>query len=237
MILRLLRALLFEVLVVLLTLVVGIGCLPLAVWSERGTCAIMQTWGRLVLLLLRVVVGIRVNGPEWIAMPEGPVILAPKHQSSMDVVIMVSQPFHTVFVLKEELRRMPIIGWYAWRAGHIFVSRDAGAPALRVMLREAEAAVAKGRPLVIFPEGTRTLPGDAPDLKPGIVAVAGQLGASVIPVALNTAVCWGRKEFLKRPGVVTVVAHPPLPPTMGRRAMLAALHTGINSLNQTEQQT
>lgn len=234
MMLRFVRALLFDVLAVLLTLAIGLAGLPLTLWSERATCWVMRSWGRVILVLLRIVVDIRVETPDWRTLPTGPTILAPKHQSSLDVAIMVAQPFRTVFVLKRELRRMPVIGWYAVRGGHILVDRDAGGPALRTMLHDAEAAVAKGRPLVIFPEGTRTPPGAAPELKPGIVAVASQLGAAVVPIALNSGLCWGRKQFLKRPGVVRVVAHPPLFAGQGRKAMLAALHAGINSLNEAK---
>jgi len=234
MMLRFVRALLFDVLAALLTVVMGLLFLPLTLWSEQATCWVMRSWGRLMLVLVRVVVGIRVEGPDLRDLPAGPVILAPNHQSSLDVIIMVAQPCSPVFVLKRELRRMPVIGWYAVRGGHILVDRDAGAPALRAMLHAAEAAVAKGRPLAIFPEGTRTPPGAAPELKPGIVAVASQLGATVVPIALNSGLCWGRKQFLKRPGLVAVVAHPPLAASLGRKTMLAALYAGINSLNHED---
>ncbi|QCI80087.1 1-acyl-sn-glycerol-3-phosphate acyltransferase [Hankyongella ginsenosidimutans] len=186
-----------------------------------------------MLVLVRVVVGIRVEGPDLRDLPAGPVILAPKHQSSLDVIIMVAQPCSPVFVLKRELRRMPVIGWYAVRGGHILVDRDAGrrrcAPCCTQQRRRSPRG---GR--WRSSRGHAHAAGCGTGAEAWIVAVASQLGATVVPIALNSGLCWGRKQFLKRPGVVAVVAHPPLAASLGRKTMLAALYAGINSLNHED---
>ncbi len=124
---------------------------------------------------------------------------------------------------------IPLYGWYLWKAGMIPVDRSAGAGALKTMLRAGERAVAAGRRIVIFPEGTRTAVGARRPYHPGAAALYRQLGLPLVPVAINSGVFWGRRQFFKRPGRITLEILPAIPPGRDRRAAMAELEARIEA--------
>ena len=130
-------------------------------------------------------------------------------------------------MLKKELAWLPIYGWYAMRAGSIAVDRKAGATALKRMIAAARRAVAAGRPIVIFPEGTRTAVGARLPYQPGVAALYLQLGVPLVPVAVNSGLYWGRRAFLKRPGRIVLEVLPPIPPGLDRRTVMRLLEERI----------
>ncbi len=152
--------------------------------------------------------------------PRGPCIFAAKHQSAWDTLFFPAHFVDIAPVAKAELRFVPFYGWYAWRAGTVWVDRGAGATALRAMVRRVQATLAAGRPVFVFPQGTRTAPdadAAAHPYQPGIAALYLAEGVPVVPVALNSGLTWGRRAFRKRPGTVTVEFLPAI-----RRASRAA---------------
>jgi 1-acyl-sn-glycerol-3-phosphate acyltransferase len=132
--------------------------------------------------------------------------------------------------MKRQLADIPLWGWVARRYGAIAVDRDGGAAALRRMMKEAEAIAAQGRPVLIFPEGTRVLPGEQPALQPGFAGLYRRLGVPVVPVALDSGLVWPRRSFIKRPGVITVRFGAPLPPGLPRTELERQVHAQINAL-------
>ena len=167
-------------------------------------------WSAGTLVLLRWCVGLdhEVRGRE--NLPDGPVIIAMKHQSAWDTLaapVIFARP---AIVIKRELGFVPFYGWYALKAGMIPIDRGAGATALRRMIAAAERAKAAGRPIFIFPEGTRTAVGERRPYQPGVAALYRQLGMPLVPVAVNSGLFWGRRRFLKRPGRIVVEILPPM---------------------------
>ena len=118
---------------------------------------------------------------------------------------------------------VPFFGWLLRRAGMIPVDRAGRASALRDMIGQAKQRTVQGRPLLIFPEGTRTAPGERRPYHPGVAALYGQLGLPVVPVALNSGLFWGRRQFVKRPGTITLEFLPAIPPGLPRKAFMAEL--------------
>ena len=168
----------------------------------------------------------RVEG----AVPRGPTLVAAKHQSmfeTLEIMLLLNEP---AVVLKRELTDIPLWGWVVRRYGVIPVDRQGGAAALRRMMRAAEQAIAEGRPIVIFPEGTRVPPGERPPLQPGFAGLYRALKLPVVPVALDSGRLWPRHRFVKRPGIVTMRFGDPLPADLPRREIEAAVHTAINVL-------
>lgn len=162
--------------------------------------------------------------------PAGPALVAVKHQSmfeTLEMLLMLSQP---AIVLKRELADLPLWGWVVRRYGVIPVDRSGGAAALRGMMRAAEAAIAEGRPIVIFPEGTRVAPGEQPPLQPGFAGLYRALRLAVVPVAVDSGRLWPRHRFVKRPGIVTFRFGEPMPPGLPRRDIETAIHEAMNSL-------
>lgn len=210
-----------------LTVLFGMLLLPAPSWVM---VAYIRTYARLVLASLRLVCGIRLEVTGLANLPPGPCIIAAKHQSAFDTVVwltLLPPGRDPAYVLKQELANIPLWGRLAARCGHIAVDRAAGASALRAMVRAAQGAIAAGRPVVIFPEGTRTAPGERVPYQPGVAALATATGAVVVPVATDSGLHWGRRAFHKRPGTIHVAILPPLPAGLPRPALMAALESTI----------
>lgn len=193
----------------------------------------MQWWGALwcrgALLLARLICGIRrrVIGREQV--PAGPVILAAKHQSAWDGVIFHHLFPDPVFVLKEELLRVPMFGLYLRRLGNIGIDRGAGFRAMKQMLPAVAARLGEGAQVIVFPEGTRVAPGAPPAYHPGIYALYQRFAVPLVPVALNSGVLWGRDAFLRHPGTITIEFLPAIPRGLDRDAFLAHLADSIET--------
>lgn len=196
-----------------------------ALVSKRQTHRGAAMWSRYIRLIARWIMGIRIEIDE--PLPRGPVIVAMKHQSNLETMALPSLFNWPAVVMKQELIDVPVWGWVARRHGAIPVDRNAKASAMRTMLRAAEAAKADGREIVIFPEGTRTAPGEAPPLRPGIAGLYKLLGLPVVPIALRSGHVWP-KGFVKHPGTLTMRVLPPIQPGLPRAEFEARLHAAIN---------
>lgn len=230
----LLRSVLFNVLAFVLTLLMGVGAFPIRWFAKRYALPYARLWARLVLLLFRRICGVevRITGQENLAAAgQGPMLIASQHQSAFDTLIWMLLLPRPSYVMKGELRRIPLLGPMLILAGMMPIERAAGAKAMRVLLRETEKAVAAGKQIVIFPEGTRTAPGAQVPLKPGIAAMAAHAGLPVVPVATNSGLFWGRNAFLKRPGVLYVAIGAPVAPA-NRKLLLGEIEKSWRVLEQ-----
>jgi 1-acyl-sn-glycerol-3-phosphate acyltransferase len=222
------RSALFLTLYVGWTLLLGILYLPLLLAPRSVVVAATKVWLAGLRGLARLVIGVswRIEGLE--NLPAGPVIVAAKHQSAFDTFLFHALLDDPVYVLKRELFRIPLVGWYMRAAGMIGIDRGAGAKALRAMLEACGEALAEGRQIVIFPEGTRVAVGESRPYHPGVAALAARFpDVPVLPVTLNSGLLWGRKAFLKRPGTVTLKVLPAMEPGLAKRAFLDTLQTRI----------
>ncbi len=181
-------------------------------------------WAGFVLAALRRLCGIKVcvTGAEFLP-KSGPALIAAQHQSAFDTLIWLRLVHRPAYVLKQELLGLPVIGPLLIPCGFIPVDRRGGTPALRKMLTDCAAAVAAGRPIIIFPEGTRVAPGKRGVLQPGVVALAKYLTLPVIPAATNSGAFWGRQAFRKYPGTLQVRLFPALPGGAARGETLRQL--------------
>jgi 1-acyl-sn-glycerol-3-phosphate acyltransferase len=203
----------------------GITVLPLGVRPVRR---VADAWTGFNRFCARFLLGIRtrIEGE----LPGGPVIVASKHQSMFETTEMQRILDTPATVMKSELGRIPLWGRLTRAYGIIPVDRDGGGAALRKLLRAAGDAVAEGRPIVIFPEGTRVAPGERPPLEPGFAGLYRALNLPVVPVALDSGRIWPRRSFVKRPGVVTMRFGEPIPPGLPRKEAEARVHAAINAL-------
>ena len=224
-----LRSLLFNSAFFLLTALTVLLGLPLLAVPRAGIRWLTRSWARTVLWLLDRICGVRLEARGLEHIPRGASVIAAKHQSAFDTVVWLALLPDAAYVLKKELLAIPVWGWHARKAGMIPVDRAGGGAALRAMLRAAQAALAEGRQVVIFPEGTRTAPGERVPYQPGVVAIAGAGGVPVLPVATDSGRIWGRRAILKRPGVIRLTVLPPLPSPLPRGRLLAALEEAIET--------
>ena len=180
-------------------------------------------WGRGVIWILKWVTGIthEVRGVENI--PAERVLFVSKHQSVWETILIPIVIPNAVPVVKRELVRIPLYGAYARRSGVISIDRAAGASALKTMIAEARAFIASGRDVLIYPEGTRSVPGKRLPYQPGVVALYRMLDVPVVPVALNSGLFWGRGRFVKPPGRIVMEFLPPIAPGLKRELFLAEI--------------
>lgn len=169
---------------------------------------------------------IRIAG----ARPTTPALYAAKHQSFFETFELVHMLDAPAVVMRQEFARIPVWGWAARRYGVIVIDRSGAASALRQMMREARAAGAAGRSVVIFPEGTRTPPGEAPALRSGLAGLYRAVGLPVVPIALDSGRVWPKRGSM-HPGVVTFRFGEPISPGLPRADVEARVHDEINALN------
>jgi 1-acyl-sn-glycerol-3-phosphate acyltransferase len=184
-------------------------------------------WARGVLALMRWIVGIRVEIRGQA--PAAGAIIAAKHQSAWDTLIWHVIVRDPAVVMKKELLAIPLYGWYCRKSRQIAVDRAGGPAALKAMVRAAQAAVEAGRPVIIFPEGTRTAPGETLPYQPGVAALYRGLGVAVVPVAVNSGLYWPRRSFHKRPGTLVLEFLAPIAPGLKRRPFMAELEARIEA--------
>ena len=222
-----LRSLIFNSLFGAWTGFLAVAGAPLLLLPVGATWALARLWIGGGLALLSAIVGLRhrVIGLEH--RPAGPAIYAAKHQSAWDTLILSVLLDRPAFVLKQELLRVPFFGWYLRHCAMIPVDRQGRAAALKRMLAAAREAADAGRPVLIFPEGTRVQPGERRPYQPGIAALYVHLDLPVVPIALNSGLFWGRRSFVKRPGRITLAFLEPIMPGLSRRALMSQLETRI----------
>jgi 1-acyl-sn-glycerol-3-phosphate acyltransferase len=224
-----LRSLAFNSGFFLLTAVLGVLALPLLPAPRRVVMRFGRFWARSVLTLLRATVGLDCEIRGLGKVPPGPCIIAMKHQSAWDTLILPVVLGDPAIVLKRELLWVPFYGWYASRAGSIAIDRGGHAAALRRMLRAARRVATEGRPVVIFPEGTRTASGRKLPYQPGVAALYQALRVPLVPAAVNSGLFWGRRSFLKRPGRIVLEFLDPIPPGLSRRELIPELERRIET--------
>lgn len=220
------RSALFLVWFALVSLVINIASLPLLVFPRQATVWAANKWARLLLFGLEHIVGLKmqVRGP----VPKGAALIAAKHFSMWETIALLALLDTPAIVIKRELLRIPLYGWYCIKQGMIPIDRSAGARAIRRMHLAAQRAVDERRPIVIFPEGTRKKPGALPDYKPGVAALYAMLGLPCIPLAHNSGLFW-RGWFLRKPGTVVIEFLDPIAPGLSRREFMTTLETHLET--------
>jgi 1-acyl-sn-glycerol-3-phosphate acyltransferase len=224
-----LRSLAFNAAFVAITALIGVVGLPVLLGPRHWSMRLGGFWANSVLWLLDSIAGLRGEVRGTGHLPTGGCLIAMKHQSAWDTLMLQSLFRDPAVVVKRELLWVPFYGWYARRAGSIPVDRGGGAAALRSMVAAARRAAAEGRPIVIFPQGTRTAPGHPVPYQPGVAALYQALNLPLVPAAVNSGLYWGRRSFLKRPGRIVLEFLPPIAPGLPRRELMPELERRIET--------
>jgi 1-acyl-sn-glycerol-3-phosphate acyltransferase len=224
-----LRSFAFNVSFVATTALIGVAGLPMLLGPRHWSMQLGRFWAGSVLWLLGSIAGLRGEVRGMGHLPTGSCLIAMKHQSAWDTLMLQALFRDPAVVIKRELLCVPFYGWYARRAGSIPVDRRGGAGALRGMVAGARRAAAEGRPIIIFPQGTRTAPGHPVPYHPGVAALYQALYLPLIPAAVNSGLFWGRRSFLKRPGRIILEFLEPIAPRLSRRELMAELERRIET--------
>lgn len=220
-----LRSIVFNAALYVTTIALCIVALPMLLLPYRCLMATARLWARINLALLRAIcgVGFEFRGVEHI--PRGALLVAAKHQSMWETFALLLILDDPTYILKRELMWIPLFGWFTWKTGMVAVDRGRGAKALAAMMARARAELARGRQIVIFPEGTRRPPGAEPKYKYGVAHLYQALDVPCLPLALNSGLFWPRRSLLRFPGTIVVEALPPIPPGLDRDAFFERLET------------
>lgn len=224
------RSIVFQILLYILTAVTLLVTLPVYFFlGHDGRMGVVRWLARACVWLTKHVAGIdyELRGAENV--PKEPAIIASMHQAMWETFAFIPLFPDPTFVIKQELKRVPVWGQFASGVGMVFVDRTKGRAALKDMAKGVQAAIAGGRHVVIFPEGRRIAPGEESDIKSGITYLYRVAGVPVVPVALNSGFFWGRQSFLKRPGKIIVEFLPPIPPGLSNEAFQAAFGGAIEA--------
>jgi 1-acyl-sn-glycerol-3-phosphate acyltransferase len=224
-----LRSIVFNILFYLNLFVQLVAATPTYVMPRMAILGIAKFWGRTSNWLLRAVCGIKIEYRGLDKIPQGPLLIASKHQSIWETFGLLWLFSDPAFILKRELLWIPYFGWYAWKADMIPVDRGRGAQALADMTQRAIAELKRGRQIVIFPEGTRRAPGAEPSYKFGIVHLYAATRVSCLPIALNSGLFWPRRSFRRFPGTIVVEFLDPIPPGLDKPEFAARLQHDIET--------
>jgi 1-acyl-sn-glycerol-3-phosphate acyltransferase len=203
-----LRSTVFNVCIWLMVIPFALLALLLIPMSAPKRSHIIAGWARFVMWWLALTCGLRyrVIGRENI--PDQPCVVLAKHQSAWETIAFQAILPPQIWVLKRSLLRLPFFGWALWALKSIAIDRSAGREALKQLVSQGKDRLARGLWVVIFPEGTRTAPGERSKYHIGGAWLATHTGATVLPVAHNAGEFWRKNSLLKHPGIITVSIGP-----------------------------
>jgi 1-acyl-sn-glycerol-3-phosphate acyltransferase len=225
------RSLIFNALFYVNITIRMIVALPTILLPYSFLHGVLRRYASSTLWFLRVVCGTKVEWRGREKLPAGPCIVACKHQSLWETFALFMLLPDPTYVLKRELMWLPLFGWLATKARMIPIDRGSHAKALASMTAAARREAARGRQIVIFPEGTRRPPGAKPRYLPGVAFLYAELGLPCIPIALNSGLFWPRRSLRRHPGTVLAEVLDPIPPGLEKREFLKRLQ------NATEEAT
>ena len=221
------RSLLYGAIFYIVTALWVLGGIVASLFGRRPTLAVVLSWAEIHHWLARHILGIHVRVEGRI--PPGPHLIAVKHESMFETLEMMLITNAPVIVIKRELADFPLFGLMTRRYGIIAVERSAGAKALRALVTQGKEAIAQGRAVLIYPEGTRVRVDERPPLKSGFAGLYKVLGLPVVPVAVDSGRLWGR-GLVHRPGTVTFKVGETIPPGLKRDDIERRVHAAINAL-------
>lgn len=214
----LLRALLYQIFLVITVIPYAIACILWMPLPLHIRYRLTAGWPRLAVWGAKVILGLKWQVKGWENLPDAPAVVLSKHQSAWETMFLAAYlPRDVCFVYKRELHRIPFFGWGLALLRMIPIDRAKGREAVDQVIRVGRQRLEEGRWPLLFPEGTRTAPGQAGRYKLGGTLLATNAGVPIIPIAHNAGECWPRKAFLKKPGMITVSIGP-LIQTEGRSA-------------------
>lgn len=194
--------------------------------AQRG----IRLYAQIICAGLKLICNIdtEIRGREHI--PQGPFLYAGKHHCMLDIFIPFIVTSDPAIILKRELLFYPFLGWYALKTRMIPIDRAGTSKTLKAMIAAAKDRAERGRPVVIFPEGTRTAPYSEPAYQPaGISALNKALGVPIVPVATNAGLCWPARGTRRKPGKIIYEILPPIPAGLDRKALMLRLEGDLEA--------
>ena len=221
------RSLIFNACMYVAMLVIGLAYVPWAIASREGAVAACHAYCRYVRWSARWMIGLQteVRGTP----PTNEVVIAAKHQSFLDIIMIYGAVPRGKFIMKRILWYAPILGWFAKRIGCVPVDRGKRSAAVRKMLADVRSGAADPGQLIIYPQGTRVAVGEARPYKQGTGVLYKETGQPCVPVACNVGVFWPKRGVYRKPGTAVVEFLPPIAPGLELPEFMAILEEQIET--------
>ncbi len=221
------RSLVFVIQMYLAMAIIGIVFFPWALFSAHGARMACKAFCNWVRISAHWLVGLRteIRGTP----PTGEVVIAAKHQSFLDIIMIFSAVPAAKFIMKRELMWTPVLGQYSLRIGCIPVNRGKRSAAIKKMMIDVAKGAQQPGQLIIYPQGTRVAPGVAAPYKTGTGALYNELGQVCVPAATNVGLFWPKRGILRKPGLAVVEFLPPIEAGLGRAEFMARLEQDVES--------
>lgn len=221
------RSLIFNISMYVSMLIVGLAYLPWAIASREGAVAGCHRYCIWVRWLAANIAGLKteIRGTP----PTGEVMIAAKHQSFLDVIVIYGAVPRGKFIMKSILKYAPILGWFGLRIGCVPVDRGKRGAAIKKMLADVAAGRAEPGQLIIYAQGTRVAPGVHKPYKIGTAALYKELGQPCVPVAINVGVFWPKRGVYRRPGTAVVEFLEPIPAGLETAEFMERLEHDVES--------
>ena len=207
----------------------GIICLPFLILPSYLLKYPTKLWIRFIFIFLDLICNIKhkIDGLENI--PNESILVASKHQSAFETLALFYYLENCFFVHKRELFYIPIFGQYLYKSNMVPIDRDGGTKSMRKMLNSVQSKLSAGSSIIIFPEGTRKLPGSKPDYKTGFIGIYNHTNKKILPVALNSGLCWPKQSWILKRGVITIKFLPVIKKGLDKKTVLGELQNRIET--------
>ncbi len=224
---QLARSLLFNTQIYVMMALMAVLFFPFALFSRDWALRACHTWCRWVIWTASWMIGLRVEVRG--TPPDGPAMVAAKHQSFFDIIVIFGAVPMGRFIMKRELLFAPILGQYAMRIGCVPVNRGKRGKAIAKMVDDVTKGLRRPGQLIIYPQGTRVAPGGKLPYKVGTAILYEQLGQPCVPVAVNVGLFWPKRGVMRKPGLAVVEFLDPIPPGLARDPFLGRLEHQVET--------
>lgn len=221
------RSVLFVGQIYLMMPIIGLLFAPWALFSRRGAYAACKSYSRWVFWTASWMVGLRVEVRG--APPTGEVLVAAKHQSFLDIMMIFTAIPAGKFIMKKQILWTPVIGQYAKLLNCIAVDRGKRGAAIEKMVKDVQDGLIEPGQLIIYSQGTRVAPGVKAPYKVGTAVLYEQTGQTVVPVATNVGVFWPRTGIYRKPGLAVVEFLDPIAPGLDRETFMHTLESRVEA--------
>jgi len=199
-----LRTLIFYLVLTIWTIFMGIICIPYIFFPSTYLRTPARFWIKGIFLSLKTICKVTHEIKGLKNIPDESVIVVSKHQSAFETFALYYYLKKSFFVHKKQLFYIPIFGQYLLKSNMVSINRSGHAAAMRKMLTDVKNKIDKGSSIIIFPEGTRKLPGDPPDYKTGFIGIYNATRRKLLPIALNSGLCWTKHSWIIKKGHIVI---------------------------------
>ena len=222
-----LKSIIFYISLIIWTLFMGVICIPFLLLPSKFLKFPTKIWIKLIFIFLENICNIRhkIEGMENI--PNETVIITSKHQSAFETLALYYYLKDCFFVHKKELFLIPVFGQYLFKSNMVSIDRTGGTKTMRKMLDAVKLKLESGNSIIIFPEGTRKIPGSRPDYKTGFIGIYNHTKKKILPVALNSGLCWPKHTWILKNGIITIRILPVIKENYDKQTVLKKVQEQI----------